>query len=208
MVVATSSCAEFGCDASCLQQLESLLECLLFLALIVPVCVHELEVRLGCQRKHGNFVENCVDPSALDLNINVANNRVISIILADRSEGSDNLFSGAKAELLEEVEVVVREVVAVLLEEKVFIGRKRNVSKLCPSRLVWDLEVRSPKTAFLTSNLLFEPLEGGSRQLLVWSSVGVGVCHRYIFEELEDGTLHRQLVQISVEEGDDALWEG
>lgn len=68
--------------------------------------------------------------------------------------------------------------------------------------------MRSPKTAFLTSNLLFEPLEGGSRQLLVWSSVGVGVCHRYIFEELEDGTLHRQLVQISVEEGDDALWEG
>jgi hypothetical protein len=53
--------------------------------------------------------------------------------------------------------------------------------------------------------LLFEPLEGGSRQLLVWSSVGVGVCHRYIFEELEDGALHRQLVQISVQEGDDAL---
>jgi hypothetical protein len=46
------------------------------------------------------------------------------------------LFSGAEAELLEEVEVIIREVVAVLLEEKVFVGRKRNVSELCPSRLV------------------------------------------------------------------------
>lgn len=68
--------------------------------------------------------------------------------------------------------------------------------------------MRSPKTAFHTSNLLFKPLERGTRQLLVWSSVGVGVCYRHIFEELEDSTLHRQLVEISVEERDDALREG
>ena len=52
-------------------------------------------------------------------------------------------------------------------------------------------------------DLFLEPNESLARQLLLGCAVCEGVGDRDIFEILEDGALHRQLVQIGVEEGDD-----
>lgn len=59
-----------------------------------------------------------------------------------------------------------------------------------------------------TLNLGVEPFEGGPRQLLIRRPVGESISNVDVLEELEDGALHRQFVQIGVEEGDDPLWEG
>lgn len=59
-----------------------------------------------------------------------------------------------------------------------------------------------------TANLLTEPRESLARQLLLGSAVGECVGDRYVGVVFEDGALHRQLVQISIEEGYDTFREG
>lgn len=60
----------------------------------------------------------------------------------------------------------------------------------------------------LTSDLLLQPVEGGSRQLLLGCAVCEGIGDGDISEVLEDGALHRQFVQVGIQEGYDALGEG
>lgn len=60
----------------------------------------------------------------------------------------------------------------------------------------------------LTCNLFLQPLEPGSRQPLFRRAIRKGVRNGYIFEVLEYGALHGQLVQVRIQKGDDALWEG
>ena len=78
-----------------------------------------------------------------------------------------------------------------------------------PSSGAWGQE-RKQRDGFkaLTSDLLVKPFEASPRQPFVGRPVGEGVGHLDILEKLEDGALHRQLVQVGVEEGDDALREG
>lgn len=111
-----------------------------------------------------------------------------------------------EAEVLEEIEVFGREVVAVRLEEAIFFCRKRYVTKLCSKELADMSSVLNG--ARLTVDLVCQPSKRDSRQLLVWGTVGERVCDRHFSEALEDGALHRQLVQIGIQEGYDALREG
>lgn len=60
----------------------------------------------------------------------------------------------------------------------------------------------------LTCNLFLQPLEPGSRQPLFRRAICKSVRNRDIFEVLEDGALHCQLVQVGIQKGYDALWEG
>jgi len=55
----------------------------------------------------------------------------------------------------------------------------------------------------LTIDLDLKPLEGSSRKLLLRSSVIESISHLHICEILQDCTLHGQLVEVGVEEGDD-----
>jgi hypothetical protein len=48
-----------------------------------------------------------------------------------------------------------------------------------------------------------KPLEGSSRELLLGSSVIESIGHIHVREILQDRTLHSQLVEVGVEEGDD-----
>ena len=59
-----------------------------------------------------------------------------------------------------------------------------------------------------TINLDLQPLERGSRELLLWGSVLECIGNVYFGEILEDGALHCQFVEIGVEEGDDTFREG
>jgi hypothetical protein len=61
---------------------------------------------------------------------------------------------------------------------------------------------------FHTLNLLVEPAEGLARQLLLRCAVGESVGYGHIFVVLEDSALHRQLVQIRIQKGDDPLRVG
>ena len=56
-----------------------------------------------------------------------------------------------------------------------------------------------------TFDLGLQPLESGAREPLVWGAIGKAVGDGRVWEKLEDAALHRQLVEISVEEGEDAL---
>src|SRR6185437_15727975 len=68
VVVSPAACAEFRDNAAGLEQTHTFLVRAVFLTIIVPVCIHKAEVGLGGQRKHGDLVEDRVDPCALDLN--------------------------------------------------------------------------------------------------------------------------------------------
>jgi len=52
-----------------------------------------------------------------------------------------------------------------------------------------------------------QPVESSARELLLRGSILECIRNRYVWEVLEDGALHSQLVEIGIEEGDDALWE-
>jgi hypothetical protein len=71
-----------------------------------------------------------------------------------------------------------------------------------PVSVVMTLE---QNTTTLTSYLFLEPLERQPGHLLVWRAVREGVRDGDVLEVAENGALHRQLVQIRVQEGDDPL---
>ena len=73
------------------------------------------------------------------------------------------------------------------------------------SRLAWQPSLRHAQR---TVDLLIEPVESGSGELLVWGSVGEGVGYGDGSEEFVNGALHSQLVEICVKEGNDAFREG
>jgi hypothetical protein len=56
-----------------------------------------------------------------------------------------------------------------------------------------------------TVDLRLEPLEGRAVELLVWGAVGEAVCNCDVREELQYAALHGQLVQVGIQEGEDAL---
>jgi hypothetical protein len=57
----------------------------------------------------------------------------------------------------------------------------------------------------VTINLILEPPKSSPRKFLLGSSVLESVGHLHIGEILQDCTLHSQLVEVGVEEGDDSL---
>ncbi len=59
----------------------------------------------------------------------------------------------------------------------------------------------------MTINLILEPPKSSPRKFLLRSSVLESVGHLHIGEILQDRTLHSQLVEVGVEEGDDSLRE-
>ena len=59
----------------------------------------------------------------------------------------------------------------------------------------------------MTINLILEPPKSSPRKFLLRSSVLESVGHLHIGEILQDCTLHSQLVEVGVEEGDDSLRE-
>lgn len=59
----------------------------------------------------------------------------------------------------------------------------------------------------LTSDLFIQPFESSPGQFLLGCAIGKGVADGDIFKELEDSTLHCQLVKISIQEGYDSFWE-
>lgn len=61
------------------------------------------------------------------------------------------------------------------------------------------------KVTIPTRDLRLEPLEGCAIELLIRSAVREAICDGYIGEELEYATLHSQLVQVGIQEGEDAL---
>ena len=77
-----------------------------------------------------------------------------------------------------------------------------------PSSAYPSASIHNAPVTPLTVDLQPQPLESCSRQLLLWCSVGEGVRHRYLWEVFQDGALHRQLVEVGIEEGDDSLWKG
>lgn len=59
----------------------------------------------------------------------------------------------------------------------------------------------------MTINLILEPPKSSPRKFLLRSSVLESVGHLHIGEILQDCTLHSQLVEVGVEEGDDSFRE-
>jgi hypothetical protein len=76
-----------------------------------------------------------------------------------------------------------------------------------------SIYVRYPSSARLrlrgnlTIDLDLEPLEGGPGKLFLWSSVLKSIGDFHICKILQDCTLHGQLVEVCVKEGDDSLRE-
>ena len=57
-------------------------------------------------------------------------------------------------------------------------------------------------------DLLFEPLEGLTRHLLVGGAVGERVGDGHILIVLHHRTLHGEFIQVGIQEGYDPLGEG
>lgn len=118
-----------------------------------------------------------------------------------------DLLPRPKSEFLEEGEVIGAQIGAVVFQEAVLFVRQGDVAELCLFVLVSELLSPRP-TMVLTCNLLLQPVVAGSGEPLLGRAVCEGVGDGDILEVLEDGALHRQFVEVGVEEGNDALWVG
>lgn len=97
VVVPAAARAELRRHAPRLQEPHPLVVRLLLLPRVVPVRVHEFEVGLRGQRQQGDLVQDGFDPLPADLDVDVADDVVVGVIVfgtVDGVEGWFQLLSG------------------------------------------------------------------------------------------------------------------
>ena len=106
------------------------------------------------------------------------------------------------------MQVRLVQVCAGRLQEEIFLFRQRNVAELCELTLASCRKLRAPRVQLqLTRDLDLKPFKRGPGELLLRRAVLESVRDDDVREVLEDSALHRQLVEIGVEKGYDALRE-
>jgi hypothetical protein len=135
MVITSTSGAEFGEDASVLEQSASLAKGLLLLIAMIPVLVGEHEVRLTCQGEKWDLIKNSLNPKPLDHILNISQ-VVIATRILYRCELDVNLLRRLELERGQVPEVGMVEVWALLLQESNLLVGHADIGKSYPGRRV------------------------------------------------------------------------